>query len=119
MLDFQEPISKSFYIKKDNFSGCAELSEIDLSTLESVIPITDRLKQWFYFNRLFVNHRIRKQGLGTKLMEEVIQWADENKYNIYLEINPYGEMGMNDLINFYEKFGFTQINDTNTMIRII
>ena len=97
--------SKSFTIFKGSFPGCAELSELDY-VLISPIPTNDR--PWFYFNRLFVNQKIRRMGVATDLMTQVINWADTEKFNIFIEINPYGDLDFDQLVNFYKKFGFTQ-----------
>ena len=65
---------------------------------------------------LFVNEENRKQGIATKLMNEMIN--KENYSRIMLEVNEKN----NEAIRLYTKLGFTEISlreryyDTDTAI---
>jgi hypothetical protein len=51
-------------------------------------------------------------------MEQVVEWADTEKIEILLEINPYGALDYIQLQNFYKRFGFHwKGNGDHQMIR--
>ena len=57
-----------------------------------------------------------KQGHGTLLMHQICEWADKNDRLLWLEGQrvPYSRRGgrsNEDLIHFYEKFGFQVVDD--------
>lgn len=67
--------------------------------------------EWFYIYKLFVSKKYRNKGIATKLINKMIKWATKNKYNLVLEVTPYDKsMSYNNLIGFYEKFGFIYKN---------
>lgn len=76
---------------------------------------------WYYFSRLLVPTKIRRQGIGSKMLKKMIEYMDNNKFNILLEINPYKrddlDPSLEDLIKIYSKFGFEISCEPNTMIR--
>ena len=109
---------KIFVIKEDGYSATAELSKIDNKLVKDYLQINVD-GTWYYFNRLFVTQKIRGKGLATRLMNQVIGWADTEKINILNEINPYGDLNLDQLISFYKKFGFKQHNNTPLMTRRI
>jgi GNAT superfamily N-acetyltransferase len=53
----------------------------------------------------------RNQGYATALMNMMCDWADENGVYLWLVAKPYGTphgtLNPAQLINFYERFGFT------------
>lgn len=53
----------------------------------------------------------RNQGIGTKVMEEICDYADEHNLNILL--TPSSDFGGSKrrLINFYKYFGFVKNKD--------
>ncbi len=71
---------------------------------------------WFWFTRLKVHPQDRGRGIATQLLGEVAKWADQNKINIFLGINPYGDLDLAQLIQLYSKFGFKLIGE-DIMIR--
>jgi predicted GNAT family acetyltransferase len=93
--------SKSFFEKPDNspYAGEADLSLIDNDIIQQALKFKVE-GTWFYFNRLIVPVKLRGQGLSKKLLQQVIDWADANKVNIYNDINPYGALDLNNLYNF-------------------
>jgi GNAT superfamily N-acetyltransferase len=76
---------------------------------------------WYYFSRLLVPTKLRRQGIGKKILKKMIDYMDTNKFNILLEINPYKrdekDPDLKDLIEIYSKFGFKKACEPNTMIR--
>lgn len=72
----------------------------------------------------------RKQGIGTKVLEEICEYADKNGLRILLTTgvkDPYhGTTSMERLKKFYKRFGFVEnkgrykdFTTTNNMIREI
>jgi ribosomal protein S18 acetylase RimI-like enzyme len=55
----------------------------------------------------------RRQGIGSKVMAELINFADNNK--IILVLTPATDYGMSKtaLSKFYKSFGFKKNNDTS------
>ena len=41
-------------------------------------------------------------------MNQVVEWADKESVSILNEVSPYGDLNMNQLVKFYEGFGFVQ-----------
>jgi hypothetical protein len=89
-----------------NTGSVAELSEISQDSAKdyntewkATLPTNSPV---YYFNRLVS----RKKGDGSILMKELSKALDDAKISVILEVNPYGDMGLNDLIGFYEKYGF-------------
>lgn len=94
--------TKSFSIIDENRMGSVELSRVFANNCD-----------WFYFNRLFVPRKIRRRGIASKLLEQLVIWADNEKVNIYLPINPYGDeeygLDLEGLVELYSKYGFKLI----------
>lgn len=76
-------------------------------------------------SRIFVPKELRKQGLGTKILEAVCDFADLNKKIILLSPSiDFGATSVNRLYSFYSRFGFIKNKGRNknykyveTMIR--
>lgn len=77
---------------------------------------------------IIVPKHMRKQGIGSQIMQEIIDYAD--KTGKRLELSPgqkddyHGTTSHNRLINFYKRFGLIQnkgrnkdFTTTNTMYR--
>jgi GNAT superfamily N-acetyltransferase len=112
--------SKSFFIRKDLHSGTIDMALMDNTTLPNTRKIKKRGQVWYYFNRLVVHGKIRHQGIATRLMQEMVEWVDYKKINVLLEINPYGDLDLEQLIIFYGKFGFKHYcRKKDTMIRVV
>lgn len=66
---------------------------------------------------LIVPKKIRKQGIGTEIMQELINYAD--KVNKRVELSPgqkdpsHGTTSKNRLIDFYKRFNFLQNKGRN------
>jgi len=60
---------------------------------------------------LNVMSKERGQGHGTKLMERICTFADQNRLRLTLSVqrfgDPHGGLDNQQLLDFYKKFGFT------------
>jgi GNAT superfamily N-acetyltransferase len=93
------------------------VSHIEDGYLSSAsVSILPNQKEW-YFNRLFVSPSVRKKGIATKLMSELVKKLDENKIDLFLDINPYGNLNYKQLENFYRQFGFEEYEGDYQFIR--
>jgi GNAT superfamily N-acetyltransferase len=84
-----------------------QLAQVELTPIEK----TDWL-----ITRLFVPSGYRNQGIATKLMQELTNWADEKGVALIAEINPYGDLGREELIEFSLKHGFRQETRENNIV---
>ena len=109
MYSFEQNHCKCFVAKLDGYPGSAELSRIDNEFVKLYLQ-TDVVGTWYYFNRLIVHPKIRNKWVATQLMEQVVIWADKERVNILNEVNPYGDLNRKQLVRFYERFGFEQVN---------
>jgi hypothetical protein len=59
-------------------------------------------------SRIIIKPNVRQEGIGSKIMNELINYADKNKQIIAL--TPSNDFGgnKNRLVQFYKKFGFKQ-----------
>lgn len=62
----------------------------------------------YYFNRLYVNPKYRKNSYGKRLLNTLLDYIDSINAVLYLDINPYGEMTYDQLKVFYMKYGFKE-----------
>jgi len=107
-------ICKSFHhIEKSKIALC-ELTEIPVSLIADVVKNPEGT--WVYFNRLNVPPVMRRKGIAKKLLMEMVDWADQDKISIYVDINPYGDLNLRQLVSLYGKFGFIPLNN-HTMVR--
>lgn len=58
-----------------------------------------------------VHAKVRHAGHATGLLKSVIDFADKNDLELYLEAKPYGHpihtiLQLNELVEFYKQFGF-------------
>ena len=93
-------------------ASCAELDRWPLQSFNDLnLELTEPV---FWFNRL--KAKVEGQGEGTKLMERLVQILDEKKITVVNGLNPYGSMSMDELKDFFKKYGFEDIGN-DTMIR--
>jgi GNAT superfamily N-acetyltransferase len=112
------PESKTFSHMEQHHIALCELSYFKEDVVE-YLPQHGRILLegvWYYFNRLMVPPKMRNKGIAKKLLQEMCNWANTDKVSIWLDINPYGDLDLHQLINLYSKFDFQQIADA-TMIR--
>ena len=65
----------------------------------------------YYFNRLYVNPKYRKNNYGTRLLNTLLDYIDSKNSVLCLDINPYGEMTYDQLKSFYMKNGFKETDE--------
>lgn len=73
-------------------------------------------KNLWYFNRLYVYPKYRRQGYGSKLLDKLLSLIKENNHVLQLDINPYGDMTYEQLEEFYMRHGFVKVAETNNMM---
>ncbi len=64
--------------------------------------------------RMYVHKDFRNEGIASKLIEEVINFAKNNQYD-ELMLNTYPSY-MQDAIKLYSKFGFKKYKEEKTFI---
>lgn len=64
---------------------------------------------------LFFFHRIKSmeesKGHGTVMMKRLIEICDERGVAVINSINPYGRMNLEELIEWFKKYGFFEVTD--------
>lgn len=118
----------SLFIIVENKIALSELSRIDciFEDYADMIKGKENLKLFenelknvngvFYFSRLNVPEKIRGKGIGKALMEKTIQFCDEKNYMLINTVNPYGDMNLEELNQFYEKSGMKLVNKDGLLI---
>lgn len=84
----------------------------------ALVELNQIEKNNWLITRLFVPPAFRNKGITTKLMQELVNWADEKEITLLAEINPYGDLGREELIKFLEKHGFEQVEKENSVLFI-
>lgn len=86
-------------------------------TLQSGSASMNMVKEnvWF-FNRLIVHKNLRGKGLGTILIMKVADFCKENNISLVNVMNPYGDLDMEQLKQFYTKHGFVETHEEDTLI---
>lgn len=83
-------------------------------TLTALYPEIDRVGIYFeksngslFLSDLYIKEEFRGQGIGTKIMNSIIEFADSNNLPITLIPEPDDDnISPKQLISFYKKFGF-------------
>ena len=67
-----------------------------------------RLPEGWLLTRVQVPHEYRGQGVARQMMAEVLDWADQHDYVLYVVPSPYSDSPMNrdQLQEWYERCGF-------------
>jgi GNAT superfamily N-acetyltransferase len=60
-----------------------------------------------FLSDMYIKPEHRGQGIGSKLMADIVEYADRVGLPLVLIPDPDGGMTRNQLIAFYKKFGFT------------
>ena len=66
----------------------------------------DDRKNSLFLSELYVKKEFRGTGVGSEVMREIVQFADDNHIPIVLIPEPEGRSSIKNLIKFYSKFGF-------------
>lgn len=107
MADAQASLPPGGVVKAIYFMKFGEraLASIDLVHGRDILP-----EEGWIITRVLVPKELRRQGIGTLLMQEVLLDADQQGISLYLEINPYGDGGpdYNQLEAWYKKLGFVE-----------
>lgn len=80
----------------------------DEDTFDELYPDSEIVK----IEHIEVNDNYKNSGIGYELMKRGMELMKKNNYNqFYLNASPMGFNGLNinDLVNFYKKFGFKEI----------
>ena len=77
------------------------------------LTYTDEIEIYpVYHNNCFeltnLNAFEKNKGIGTKLLNKMIEFAKEEKKDIVLYASPLDNRSVDDLIKFYKKFGFIE-----------
>lgn len=103
------------------------ISEIDQFALANGVDVDIYLSSSgeIHLSRIFVPKENRKQGVGSQIMQFIVNYAD--KENRIITLSPstdFGGTSINRLKNFYKNFGFVENKGRNknykyssTMIR--
>ena len=68
---------------------------------------TERLKKFIYVDRVAIDERHRRAGLGQAIYEDIFAQASEDNLPIALEVNT--EPINQPSLNFHEKMGFDKV----------
>ena len=71
----------------------------------------DYCKNAFLITRINVPAGYRNRGYGTALLEQCIADADYEHATLLLEVSPSGPMTYTQLVDWYERYGFFQVED--------
>jgi hypothetical protein len=63
----------------------------------------------FFFHR--IKSRVESKGHGTVLMKRLVEICDERGIAIVNPINPYGRMNLEELKEWFGKYGFFEVTD--------
>lgn len=80
------------------------------ATRIAIADVCDYYGQGYIITRINVPEGERGKGIGNKLLKEILNAADEEGMNLFLEIKPSGEMNYGDLEAWYCRNGFKKWN---------
>lgn len=102
---FKKTESPDYFCIYKNYER--KIAQVELNRVE---------KNDWLISRLFVPPVYRNQGIATGLMQELTAWADEKQITLLAEINPYGDLGREKLIEFLFKYNFKQVEKENNIL---
>ena len=109
-----------------NFKKFNKLNEYkELSDIRNEYPVDLKITYQtsdvpaIYLSSIVIHDEYRNQGIGTKVMNDLIKWADH--YNAVITLTPENTWGSNvtRLKKFYKKFGFVMNKGRNKDYRFI
>lgn len=124
----QSDYAVSFYVVQDNRIALSELTligELGKDYLDLIKKKEDRelflkeidsVDKVYYFSRLNVPEKLRNQGIGRLLMQKTIDFCEENNAMLINTVNPYGDLNLKQLNEFYEKSGMRLVNKKGLLI---
>lgn len=65
----------------------------------------------FYIIRIYVPYDHRGQGLGSRLLTEIISDADKEEVRLSLDISSFGDLTFEQLEAWYMRYGFIEQGD--------
>jgi GNAT superfamily N-acetyltransferase len=118
---------KEFFLKNDMLIFVENLDNLDskisafVSSIKSKYPqllqfliypkITLDDTKSIYLSDLYLKPEFQGKGIGTKIMKEIIDFADKNQLPITLVPAPESIKDIKRLNRFYQKFGFSKRPD--------
>jgi len=85
---------------------------VELPTVEGVRLELYEKDNKLQLDAIIVPKGMRKQGLGSKIMKQVIKYSEEVNKPIFLSPDTsYGGSSFERLVKFYKRFGFVKNND--------
>lgn len=100
-------------------------ASVKISGIQSIIrdkykDILDKLfifdhGEWIELNIIQINPAFKNKGYGTRIMQDIVEYADIN--NIPITLTPTEDFGSakNRLTQFYKQFGFIANRGTNKL----
>ena len=88
-------------------NGTIKIADNYLHYYDEVIIYPKFTNNAFELVELYVNREDRNKGIAAKLLNTFIEFADSKNKDIVLYASPLdNDMTVNQLIDFYKKFGF-------------
>lgn len=98
--------------------GVAELTRLDsLPDLDGIEENSFWEDNWFFFKQL-VNQSGEK-GLGTTLLDEVLEYCRQKKYSILHTVHAYGGYGQKETEDWFISKGFKPLNTNKYKNRVL
>lgn len=76
----------------------------------------ENVNKVYFFSRLNVPAKLRGQGLGHLLMQKTLEFCETNNAMLINTVNPYGDMNLKELNDFYKKCGMKLVNNKGLLI---
>ncbi len=96
-------------VSEEGKRASAELTKMNsLPDLDGIAENSYWEGSWFFFSRL-VNQSDEK-GLGTRLLDEVLEYCKQKKYSILHTVHAYGGYGQKETEDWFISKGFQPLN---------
>ena len=63
-------------------------------------------KDTYFYNRLFIQPKHRNKGYGRQLYDKTCELLDKDDIALLIQVNPYGDLSYEQLVDFYTKHIF-------------